>query len=341
MKDIQDAADALRVVYDRTNKRDGYVSLEVSPFVAHDTQKTIADARRLWKAVNRPNIMIKVPGTEEGTPAIEQLIGEGININVTLLFSRDRYERVALAYVAGLKKYVAGGGDPSHVASVASFFISRIDALVDSMLKARIKVTSDPQESGQLRSLLGKVAIANGKLTYERYKQIFSGAGMGGAGEQRRADAARVVGQHQHQGPVLFGRALRRGADRPGYGEHDSAVDSRSVPRSRASARESRRGHRRGPQDNGHARAGGHLHEAGHGRIAGAGGAVVQRAVRQTAQRGGCQVQGGGGGRGRYADLQFAGRFEIAGGRRHRGLEADRQSAPFMGARCVTVDWSG
>ncbi len=176
MKDIQDAAGVLREVYDRTNKRDGYVSLEVSPFVAHDTQKTIADARRLWKAVNRPNLMVKVPATEEGIPAIEQLISEGININVTLLFSRERYERVALAYVAGLKKYVAGGGDPSHVASVASFFISRIDALVDSMLKARIKTTSDPQESGRLRGLLGKVAIANGKLTYERYKQIFSGA---------------------------------------------------------------------------------------------------------------------------------------------------------------------
>src|SRR5580704_12239233 len=132
IQDIQGAADTLKPVYDRTKKRDGYVSFEVSPFLAKDTQGTITDARRLWKAVNRPNLMVKVPATAEGIPAIQQLISEGININVTLLFAQEMYEKVALAYIAGLKKYVAGGGDPSHVASVASFFISRIDSMVDA-----------------------------------------------------------------------------------------------------------------------------------------------------------------------------------------------------------------
>jgi transaldolase / glucose-6-phosphate isomerase len=175
IKDIQDAADTLRPVYDRTKMRDGYVSLEVSPFLAKDTDGTIKDARRLWKAVNRPNLMVKVPATPEGIPAIQQLIGEGININVTLLFAQEMYEKVAHAYIAGLKTYVASGGDPSHVASVASFFISRIDTMVDAIVKARLKATSDPKEQAQLKSLLGKVAIANGKLTYQRYKEIFSG----------------------------------------------------------------------------------------------------------------------------------------------------------------------
>jgi len=176
IKDIQDTADALKPVYHRTKKRDGYVSLEVSPFLAKDTDGTIKDARRLWKAVNRPNLMVKVPATSEGIPAIQQLISEGININVTLLFAQEMYEKVARAYIAGLKTYAAGGGDPSHVASVASFFISRIDSMVDAIVKARVKATSDPKEQAALRSLLGKVAIANAKLTYRRYKEIFSGA---------------------------------------------------------------------------------------------------------------------------------------------------------------------
>src|SRR5277367_1031789 len=175
IKDIQDAADILRPVYNETKMRDGYVSLEVSPFLAKDTEGTIKDARRLWKAVNRPNLLVKVPATPAGIPAIEQLISEGINVNVTLLFAQEMYEKVALAYIAGLKTYVAGGGDPSHVASVASFFISRIDSMVDSIVKARLKSTSDPKEQAQLKSLLGKVAIANAKLTYQRYKEIFSG----------------------------------------------------------------------------------------------------------------------------------------------------------------------
>jgi len=175
IRDIQDAAEVLRPVYEHSKRRDGYVSLEVSPYLAHDTARTIAEAHRLWKAVRRENVMIKVPGTTEGVPAIEQLINEGININVTLLFSMEAYEQVAEAYVRGLEKLIGAGGDPGRVASVASFFISRIDSLVDSQLNARIKAAVGSQQAGLASSLLGKVAIANGKLTYQRYQEIFRG----------------------------------------------------------------------------------------------------------------------------------------------------------------------
>src|SRR5689334_14980955 len=175
IRDIQDAADALRPVYDESKARDGYVSLEVSPYLARNTQGTIDEARRLWRAVQRENVMIKVPGTAEGLPAIRQLIGEGLNINITLLFAQDVYEKVAEAYLAGLEEVAARGGNLKKIASVASFFISRIDSLVDSQLNERLKNTSDVSQQSLLKSLLGKVAIANGKLTYQRYQRIFSG----------------------------------------------------------------------------------------------------------------------------------------------------------------------
>ncbi len=175
IRDIQDAADILRPVYDSSKRRDGYVSLEVSPYLGRDTQGTIAEARRLWKEVNRENVMIKVPGTTEGIPAFRQLIGEGININVTLLFSREVYKKVAEAYIAGLEQASARGADLGKIASVASFFISRIDNSVDAVVEARIKASKDSSEQEQLKSLLGKVAIANAKLTYESYSKIFSG----------------------------------------------------------------------------------------------------------------------------------------------------------------------
>ena len=133
IRDIQDAADLLRPVYQSTKKRDGYVSLEVSPYLAHDTAGTLDEARRLWKTVARENVMIKVPGTVEGIPAFRQLISEGINVNVTLLFAQEVYEKVAAAFIDGVEKFAATGGDVSKVASVASFFISRIDSLVDSL----------------------------------------------------------------------------------------------------------------------------------------------------------------------------------------------------------------
>ena len=175
IRDIQDAADVLRTVYDKANKRDGYVSLEVSPTLAHKTQETIEEARRLWKTVARGNVMIKVPGTPEGIPAIRQLIGEGININVTLLFAQDVYERVAEAFISGLEDLVKRGGNPAGIGSVASFFVSRIDSLIDGQLADLIKNAKSPSEQASLRALLGKVAIANAKLTYQKYKEIFSG----------------------------------------------------------------------------------------------------------------------------------------------------------------------
>jgi transaldolase / glucose-6-phosphate isomerase len=176
IRDIQDATDLLRPVYDESKRHDGYVSLEVSPYLARDTEGTLEEARRLWKAVNRPNVMIKVPGTAEGIPAFEQLISEGININVTLLFSQEVYQQVAEAYVRGLEKFAATDrADVGGVASVASFFISRIDSSVDAELANRLKSEKDPQKVEKLKGLLGKVAIANGKLAYQRYLKIFSG----------------------------------------------------------------------------------------------------------------------------------------------------------------------
>jgi transaldolase/glucose-6-phosphate isomerase len=175
IKDIQSAADILRGVYDASNARDGYVSLEVSPYLARKTQESIDEARRLWKAVDRPNVMIKIPGTAEGLPAIQQAIGEGININITLLFSQQVYEQVAEAYVAGLETLAARGGNLKKMASVASFFISRIDSLVDSLLGEKLKATADANQQALLKSVMGKVAIANGKLAYQSYQHIFSG----------------------------------------------------------------------------------------------------------------------------------------------------------------------
>ncbi|MGX4769831.1 bifunctional transaldolase/phosoglucose isomerase [Bradyrhizobium guangdongense] len=175
VEDIQAAADVLRPVYDRLKGGDGYVSLEVSPYLAMDTSGTVAEARRLWKDVGRKNLMVKVPATPEGLPAIETLIGDGISINITLLFSRAVYLQVGEAYLAGLEKYVAGGGDPSHVASVASFFISRIDSVVDKQLDEKIARANDPSEKERLAALKGKVAIANAKVAYQDYKRLFSG----------------------------------------------------------------------------------------------------------------------------------------------------------------------
>src|SRR5215467_3288897 len=175
IEDIRNAADALRSVYDATGMRDGYVSLEVSPLVAYDTAATLGEARRLWTAVARDNLMIKVPATREGIPAIQQLVGEGINVNVTLLFSQDCYERVAEAYIAGLEKYAAKHGDLTRVASVASFFISRIDTAIDTLVTNRLRAAANSNETSVLRGLMGKVAIANAKLTYQRYRELFSG----------------------------------------------------------------------------------------------------------------------------------------------------------------------
>ncbi|WP_375459048.1 bifunctional transaldolase/phosoglucose isomerase [uncultured Enterovirga sp.] len=171
--DIQAAADVLRPVYDATGGEDGYVSLEVSPYLALDTEETLTEGRRLWKQVGRENLMVKVPATREGVPAIRTLIGEGININVTLLFSQDVYEDVANAYLDGLEALAKNGGDVGRVASVASFFVSRIDSAIEKALDAKIAAANDPDEKAALEALKGKVAIANAKLAYRRYKRLF------------------------------------------------------------------------------------------------------------------------------------------------------------------------
>jgi transaldolase len=175
IRDIQDSADKLLPVYKSTSRSDGYVSLEVSPTLARNTQGSIEEARRLWKAVGRPNIMIKIPGTVEGAPAVRQLISEGVNINITLLFAQDAYTRVAEAYMDGLEAAQKAGKDISGIASVASFFVSRIDSLVDSTIDTSLK-TASGDEAALLNSLHGKVAIANAKHAYHSYQQMIAGS---------------------------------------------------------------------------------------------------------------------------------------------------------------------
>lgn len=175
IEDIRLAADVMYPVYLRTGGRDGYVCFEVSPYLAHDTQGTIKEARRLRAAIGRDNMMIKVPATPEGIPAITQLISEGINVNVTLLFAVEVYEAVANAYMTGLEQLAAKGGDVSKVASVASFFLSRIDSLIDEKLSQVLDATRDPERRAKLKSLVGKVAIASARIAYARYQELYAG----------------------------------------------------------------------------------------------------------------------------------------------------------------------
>jgi transaldolase len=170
--DVQGAADEFRSVYDETDGKDGYVSLEVNPHLAHDTNGTIAEARRLWTELNRPNVSIKIPATTEGLQAIQQLISEGINVNVTLLFGLPRYRQVAEAYITGIEARLAQGKSVKHVASVASLFVSRIDALVDPLLEKIIAQRGD--EAQLAMQVHGQVAIASAKVAYQIYKEIFS-----------------------------------------------------------------------------------------------------------------------------------------------------------------------
>lgn len=183
LPDIAGAADILRPVFDRTHGVDGFISLEVNPRLAYDTEATISEARRLFRTLNRPNVMIKVPATEEGIPAVETLIGEGINVNVTLIFGLGVYERVMDAYLAGLEGFDAAGGDLASVASVASFFVSRVDTAVDKLLQGR------SVEGADVSYLLGRAAVANAKLAYARFREVFdSGKRFG----RLRAKGARV-----------------------------------------------------------------------------------------------------------------------------------------------------
>jgi transaldolase len=174
ISDIRTVADLLRPIYDSTEGKDGYVSLEVSPELAHDTQGTINEAERFWKMVDRPNLMIKIPATPEGIPAIYETLRKGINVNITLIFSLNSYRDVADAYLRALEDRNGEGEDISTLASVASFFVSRVDTLVDKLLDDKIKATSDAAEQQKLKGLQGKAAIANARLVYQDFKRIFS-----------------------------------------------------------------------------------------------------------------------------------------------------------------------
>jgi transaldolase len=182
VEDIQIACDQFRPVYDANDGADGLVSLEVSPALAHDTEGTIGEARRLWRAVGRPNLMIKVPGLPEGVPAIERLLAEGINVNVTLLFAIEAYEAVAWAYIRALERRVAEGKPIDRIASVASFFVSRVDVLIDPLLDKKAAAETEPARKAKIEGLRGKAAIANARLAYQSFKRIF--------GDQRFRDLA-------------------------------------------------------------------------------------------------------------------------------------------------------
>jgi transaldolase len=192
IQDIRTVADMLRPIYDRTNMRDGYVSLEVSPELAHNTEGTLSEVRRFWKMVNRPNLMIKIPATPAGIPAIRQALSEGININITLIFALENYKQVADAYLSALEERVSEGKDISHMASVASFFVSRVDTLVDKLIEDKVKASSDASEQQNLKSLEGKAAIANARIVYQEFRRIF-GASRFEALEQRDARVQRPL----------------------------------------------------------------------------------------------------------------------------------------------------
>ena len=175
MTDERMVANLLRPIYDRTNGQDGFVSIEVSPYLAHDTEGTLAEVRRFWRTIDRPNLMVKIPSTPAGIPAIRRALVEGININITLFFSIENYRQVAEAYLGALEERRASGKDISHIASVASFFVSRVDVLVDQLIEDKMKATSNHVEQQKLTALQGKAAIANARLAYQEFKRLFGG----------------------------------------------------------------------------------------------------------------------------------------------------------------------
>jgi transaldolase len=174
MTDVRRVADLLRSMYEGTGGQDGFVSIEVSPYLADDTEGTLAEVRRFWHTFDRPNLMVKIPSTPAGVPAIRQALTEGININITLIFAIENYRQVVDAYLSALEERSAKGQDISLIASVASFFVSRVDVLVDKLLEDKIKATGDPTQQ-QLKALEGKIAIANARLVYQEFKRLFNG----------------------------------------------------------------------------------------------------------------------------------------------------------------------
>jgi transaldolase len=175
MADVRMVADLLRPTYDRMNGQDGFVSIEVSPYLSQDTEGTLSEVRRFWHTIDRPNLMVKIPSTPAGVPAIRQALTEGININITLIFSIENYRQVAEAYFGALEERSAKGQDISRIASVASFFVSRVDVLVDKLLEDKMKAVGISVEQQKLKALQGTIAIANARLAYQEFKRLFSG----------------------------------------------------------------------------------------------------------------------------------------------------------------------
>jgi transaldolase len=173
MTDVRHVADLLRPIYDRTEGQDGFVSIEVSPYLAQDTEGTLAEVRRFWDTIDRPNLMVKIPSTSAGVPAIHQALASGININITLIFSIENYRQVAEAYLGALEERMAAGKDINRIASVASFFVSRVDVLVDKLLEDKIKAVGASAQQQKLKALEGKAAIANARLAYQEFKRLF------------------------------------------------------------------------------------------------------------------------------------------------------------------------
>jgi transaldolase len=176
MTDVQMVADLLRPTYERTNGQDGFVSIEVSPYLAQDTEGTLSEVRRFWKTIDRPNLMVKIPATPAGVPAIHQALAEGININITLIFSIENYRQVAEAYLGALEERLAADKGISHISSVASFFVSRVDVLVDNLLEDKLKAAGGSAQQQKLKALEGKAAIANAHLAYQEFKRLFGGS---------------------------------------------------------------------------------------------------------------------------------------------------------------------
>jgi transaldolase len=205
MEDVSEAADFLWPTYRSANGQDGFVSIEVSPDLAYETDATISEARRLFSTLGKKNILVKVPGTKEGVPAIEQLTSEGVNVNVTLLFSTERFEEIAEAYLKGLEKRVSQGQPIDEIASVASFFVSRVDTLTDKLLDARLSSATSKAEKDKIANLFGKAAVANAKIAYEKYKGIFS---------QKRFLALKAKGGHIQR--ILWGST---GTKNPKYSD--------------------------------------------------------------------------------------------------------------------------
>ena len=209
-EDIRNACDILKPVYEETQGIDGYVSIEVPPTIAKDTATTIREVRRYFNTIDRENVMIKIPGTPEGLPAVEQAISEGINVNITLLFAVESYVQAAWAYIRGLEKRAAAGKDVSKIASVASFFLSRIDTKVDNRIDGKLKDIDRSEKEAKLRAVKGKVAIANAKIAYQKYKEIIEGDRWKALAEKRRKCPALALGKHQHQKPGIQRCHVRR-----------------------------------------------------------------------------------------------------------------------------------